>query len=132
MHFANENAKVNEQDSMNAWVAGYGNAYQVTSVEEEMAIALAALIKQVTEVQRKHFEALLTKITDMMKWFVVSMEKLTAVEATKLAPAKCKHCGRNKHHGGNKACLDLEANKDKHQLGYKTKAEHEAEKKKGD
>ena len=101
----------------------------MTGVEDEMAIASAALIQQVTKAQRKHFEALLTKTTDMMKQLMASMGKSAAAEASKLAPAKCKNCGRNKHHGGDKGCLDLEANKDRHWPCYKMKAECEAEKK---
>ena len=99
----------------------------MNGIEEEMAIALAAFVQQVTEAQRKHFEVLLTKITNMMKWLVMSRGKPAVVEAAKPPPAKCEHCRRNKHHGGNKACLDLELNKEKHRLDKK-KAEHEGEK----
>ena len=106
MLFAKEYAKVNKQDSLNAQSVGYGNANHVTTVEEEMAIAQAALIQQVTEVQRKNFEELLMKKTDITKQLMASMGKLSVAEAAKLTPAKCKHCKRNKHCGGNKACLD--------------------------
>ena len=53
MYFAEEYTKVNKQESLNACVVGYDNANQATSTEEEMAIASAVLIQQVTEAQKK-------------------------------------------------------------------------------
>ena len=83
MFFTKEYKKVNKQYSLNAWAVGYGNANHMTCAEEEIAMASAALIQQVTKAQRKHVEELLTKTTDMMKQLMMLIGKPAAAEAAK-------------------------------------------------